>query len=336
MRRQRGFTLIELLVVIAIIGVLIALLLPAVQAAREAARRSQCTNNLKQIGLAVHNYISIHNSFMPGRPGNDTNNNDSNAASGFVSLLAQMEGGTLYNAWNWNLLFNDPTVSGNVAVACIPAANSTVATTKMNIFLCPSDPSQPSLDLTGGYGGGRNDIPHTGLQLAAVGSYAFCAGTGGPPNAGPPNGIYAVSDIKHTNNGIADYGPTRKIQDVTDGTSTTLCVGETAYNDGRYNVPGHATDWPATQIYWNVWSINLRLGSCFRTTVNPLNTKPCRTGAALAGNCQTAAFGSQHSGGANFLFCDGHVAFLKDSINWNVYNFLATINMGETISSDSY
>src|SRR5206468_7651117 len=101
--RRRGFTLIELLVVIAIIGVLIALLLPAVQAAREAARRSQCTNNLKQLGLALHNYHDANQAFPSGKAGNDASaaGNDSSATSGWVSVLPQMEQGPLFNAWNF-------------------------------------------------------------------------------------------------------------------------------------------------------------------------------------------------------------------------------------------
>jgi prepilin-type processing-associated H-X9-DG protein len=270
---------------------------------------------------------------MPGRPGNDTTLNDCNAASGFVSLLPHLEAGNLYSAWNFNVLFNDPSVNPTAAPRCFPVANTTVACSKLSVFLCPSDPSQPNLDLTGAYGGGRNDIPHTGLQQAGVGSYAFNAGT-----AAASNGLYAITnnDAKHYNTGIADYGAVRGLRDVTDGTSNTFAIGETAYNDGRYSIPGQASDYAAANFYWNVWSVNLRYSSCFRSTRNPLNTKPCQAGASLAGPCQTAAFGSRHSGGANFLFCDGHVAFIKDSINWNVYNYLATVGMGEAISSDSY
>src|SRR5437660_1469433 len=108
MNRRRGFTLIELLVVIAIIGVLVALLLPAVQSAREAARRSQCTNNLKQIGIALHNYHDTLGTFPAGRPAFVADNGDRANNSGFVSLLANMELTTLYNAWNFNVLWDNP------------------------------------------------------------------------------------------------------------------------------------------------------------------------------------------------------------------------------------
>src|SRR5215208_751505 len=106
-----AFTLVELLVVIAIIGILVALLLPAVQAAREAARRSQCSNNLKQIGLALHNYAEAQGTFPNARPANDSGNNDSSAMSLWVSILPQLEQQPLFNAWNFNLNYNDPSVS---------------------------------------------------------------------------------------------------------------------------------------------------------------------------------------------------------------------------------
>ncbi len=131
---RRGFTLIELLVVIAIIAVLIALLLPAVQAAREAARRSQCVNNLKQIGLGMHNYHQTYNSFpsgaLLGRQGTSTNNNWSHSAH--TRLLANLEQQALYNAVNfWVGPINDPIGT---------YANLTVSLTRLGVFLCPSNP----------------------------------------------------------------------------------------------------------------------------------------------------------------------------------------------------
>src|SRR5262245_36851809 len=144
---HRGFTLIELLVVIAIIAVLIALLLPAVQAAREAARRVACVNNLKQIGLAIHNYHQINDVFPPGgfpayTPTANTGNNASPSAH--ARLLPFLEQQPLYNALNWNLpVINDPSPFTGYA----PYANSTVTITRVAAFLCPSD-TPPNWKLT--------------------------------------------------------------------------------------------------------------------------------------------------------------------------------------------
>jgi prepilin-type N-terminal cleavage/methylation domain-containing protein/prepilin-type processing-associated H-X9-DG protein len=342
MVRRRGFTLIELLVVIAIIGVLIALLLPAVQAAREAARRSQCVNNLKQIGLALQNYHDTVGTFPAGKPGHINASNDMDNHSGFVAILPFMEQAPLYNAWNFLIMYDNqtgqtygtaapcgPCVAGPIVMAfnSAVAANSTVGVASINSFLCPSDNYTSK---TFGW---------NGFQMA-IGSYAFNAGNIGPPNAGC---------IKTCNNGFAFYAIPVGMRDIIDGTSSTLAVGETVCNDGTYKgqttcppnsnavvsggISATATLGPNNGI-WNLWSVNGRLTSTFRTTVNPLNTKPC-FGLVLAG-AQNGAFGSFHSGGANFVFADGSVHFLKDSISLPVYSALGTRNGQETISADQY
>jgi len=321
--RRRGFTLIELLVVIAIIAVLIALLLPAVQAAREAARRSQCVNNLKQVGLALHNYHDSNNVFVSNRPGNNQAlGNDSSAASGFVSLLPQMEQQSMFNGWNFQLAFNRNVAGrGPYQASTIPEAQTTIAMSILNVMLCPSDNARTTVDISGT---GRDDHPL--LTVAAVGSYAFCAGSLVAP-------LGTSDNDKRTNTGFADYGFNRGTRDITDGTSNTIAAGESAYcNDGRYqnaNVAGGAA-------CFNVWTISLRHGSTFRTTVNPLNTLPGRGAFTPAGWTMTSAFGSRHSGGANFLFADGSVRFLKDSTSLPIYRALSTRDAGEVVSSDSY
>ena len=335
--RRRGFTLIELLVVIAIIAVLIALLLPAVQAAREAARRAQCTNNLKQMGLALHNYLSSTNCFPSGRPADDPINNDSNAQSTWVSVLGNLEQQPLFNAWNFILTWNDPSVSPVYAASCIPAVNTTVAATRLSVFLCPDELSTTPFVNTSA--STRNDIPHV-AQLA-ISSYSVCVGVLGPPSTGSDAisafGIStSVPDVKHHNAGFADYGLPTKMKAFTDGTSNTIAVGETAYdNDGS---------WYGTQTapcsgpnpMFNAWTITLRHSSNFRATKNPLNTLP-GFGYSGGGLCGTnAAFGSRHSGGGNFLFVDGSVRFIKNSISMPVYWAISTRADGEVVSSDSF
>ena len=205
---RRGFTLIELLVVIAIIAILIALLLPAVQAAREAARRAQCTNNLKQIGLAMHNYHSSYNVFPLGvsRYGPITTYNW-DCWSGHAMMLSQLEQSTLYNACNFSLGNNGGNSYGYYA-------NSTVTGQRVATFLCPSDPNAGTLSVTRA-ADGRTDM----LDLSYVGS----AGTTTlSPNNTAPTNTWATQGSTGMFWWYTAYG----LQSISDGSSNTVAFSE--------------------------------------------------------------------------------------------------------------
>jgi prepilin-type N-terminal cleavage/methylation domain-containing protein len=208
---KRGFTLIELLVVIAIIAVLIALLLPAVQAAREAARRAQCVNNLKQLGLALHNYHSTTNSFPLGATLNpyDRANNSTfwSDWSAQAQLLQYLEGSPIYAACNFSLA---PEWANNYGYL----VNSTATNSKIKAFACPSDPN-------------ANMQSPTGASLGANNSYMGSMGTAtiGYPEA-TPNATNAQQS-----SGIFAYQKSYTIADVTDGTSNTVAFSEMIADD---------------------------------------------------------------------------------------------------------
>lgn len=297
--RRLAFTLIELLVVIAIIGVLIGLLLPAIQKVREAANRMKCSNNLKQIALGIANFEGVTGVYPHGRIGCDgiTNGPCANdtliqrtGASGFLQLLPYIEYETLYKTFDQNDL---PYNQGTTWVA-----KSKGIETRPPTYVCPSDTS-------------LTFILTSGLK-AATGSYAFVSGS-----YGPSQGIGL--NVKLTNNGMFVYRVPLHLLDLLDGTSNEMIVGEV--------IDAH------TNLSTNIWSQGARHESSLRSTENPLNTKP-GTGITTSpyGIPLFGGFGSRHPGGGNFAFADGRVQFITNSISLPVYKAISTRAGAEALS----
>ncbi|MBN1912216.1 MAG: DUF1559 domain-containing protein [Pirellulales bacterium] len=306
LRRRWAFTLVELLVVIAIIGILIALLLPAVQAAREAARRIQCSNHLKQIGLALANYEGVHKVYPPGRVGHDEHGSASLApeqkvgTSGMVMILPQLELQSIYDMFDFN---KGPWPYGSSWLATMADAIAQ----RPPVFVCPSDEAEPySIEPKVNTAYSTYGLP------AATGSYAFCSGS-----IGAAGGL--EQDIKYDNTGVFYYVVSHSVRDITDGVSKTFFAGEV--------FAGH------TQDSSNIWSRGLREMDTLRSTSNPMNSWPgdpiAMTNYGLHVN---GAFASRHPGGANFVFGDGHVAFVEENIDAFVYMGLSTRNGQEAIN----
>lgn len=300
LQHRHGFTLVELLVSIAIIGVLVGLLLPAVQAAREASRRSACTNHQKQLALALLNYQQTHRQLPPGRVGCDDTGDamtidvcpagltpeQKTAASGFVSILPQLEQQALYEQLSvevgglWNRNVDDLDWYADKE-KCKGIKQ------QLSVLRCPSDTSEALSEVYD-------------PVIAATGSYAFSQGSLGA--------YQPLENVKYANNGAFLYVRQRKLRQFTDGTSGTFLLGEVVLAD----------TWESS----NTWTYALAFADCLRTTSNPLNTRP---GAGYHYDRQNGAFGSNHPGGALFAYADGHVDFVDDDIDKQAYRGLSTI-----------
>jgi prepilin-type N-terminal cleavage/methylation domain-containing protein/prepilin-type processing-associated H-X9-DG protein len=309
--RRRAFTLVELLVVIAIIGILVALLLPAIQAAREAARRSQCTNNLKQIGLALSQHELTHKDYPAGRFACNgephrvcagSNQKDWIGVSAFILLLPYVEEQQLFDACK---LYDDSVVWKGIHTY-IPAgwmvdpARRQVVESRPQVFVCPSNLSEPE---------GPSFTDGTNTVVSKIGSYATSVGTLGPS--------MGIADIqKFENDGMFLFKIRRKGREVTDGLSHTMFVGEVT--------EGH------TDAGRNVWSYGLRHRDCMRSTENPLNT-PLSAAITFSdsGTVVSGGFSSDHPGGGMFVFGDGHVEFLTDFMSHSVYKAMSSIAKGD-------
>jgi prepilin-type N-terminal cleavage/methylation domain-containing protein/prepilin-type processing-associated H-X9-DG protein len=298
--RRPGFTLIELLVVIAIIAVLIALLLPAVQAAREAARRMQCTNNLKQLGIALHNYHDIHGRFAPGSIQVNLPNNYSYRQPFVTSLLPYLEQGNLTNSFNFNLSFQED-------------SNSTTRGARVKVFDCPSDQQVVFTN----NGGSISDVK---------GNYGVNWGQNvyGDPGLPAPFGL--------------NYGAS--MAELTDGTSQTLLMAELIQTPHPPGQPVDVIDrrgrvWsdqPSSHQISTRLGPNSQVpdyGACW---VEP--KAPCTRNTGDGPNHYIASR-SLHPGGVNALFGDGSVHFLKDSIALPTWRALSSRSGGEVISSDA-
>jgi prepilin-type N-terminal cleavage/methylation domain-containing protein/prepilin-type processing-associated H-X9-DG protein len=356
-RSRRGFTLIELLVVIAIIAVLIALLLPAVQAAREAARRSQCVNNLKQLGLAVHNYHSVNDALPPGgevRSGGTVAGYPSlgwvNGPQNYgmkVRLLPYMEQQALYNAVNFQVTAIWGTGSASdYAPYCIDGGpmNQTVMMTKVSSFVCPSD----------------GNVPGGGFPQSYGVSYANNQGLN------RYNSAWISSGATYFQGDDGGLNKTRTFATVTDGTSNTVMFSEWVKGKGANQViglnivyqngPGVAA--VPQNITGNIANTQLA-AKCQNTPLDRNNIwdfkgevwllhdsgrgggyyhiqTPNRKSCNCCGYDTIVGASSYHPGGVNCLMLDGSVKFIKDTVSQATWYALSTIDWGEVISNDSY
>lgn len=318
MERRRGFTLIELLVVIAIIAVLIALLLPAIQAAREAGRRMQCQNNLKQFGLAIHNYSDVFRRFPAGIFDYIFTNTTTRHHPQYwdhqfgVFVLPYLEQGNSYELYNVNVR------TGTVD-------NATVRSKLLSTYICPSDDEkwEMSMRITSSVPADQPSIKVNYGVMFGINNFRDQNGDGVDDvvgrQAGAPFGRY--------------FGA--KVSDIVDGTSKTLAMSELLSARGvsgaaNYDVRGHmwiGRDGTLLTTRLPPNSPEPDYVGCYDVTLAP--HIPCVYYPSILDSYMAAR--SRHTGGVNAVMCDGSVSFISDSVNLLVWRAMATMNAGESL-----
>ena len=334
-RLKSGFTLVELLVVIAIIGVLVALLLPAVQSAREAARRMTCTNQLKQIGIALHNHADVRGHLPPG--GVNTGGNGTACGTNWaIEILPYMEQQSLYQQYRQNL-FNENVAQEPVIQARVKSYECPADTLNGKLNQPQSGPGSGRRYRHGSYraNSGRSDISVQHGRWDTFEPEFWGGGRHrkeymGPLHATglPYNGL-TFADTVRQGVSLSWLGGPVRMAEITDGTSNTLMVGELTFNDKVVNEgERRSTFWAYTYASYNQSSVTVES----RTLTN--NLAKCRATPGLQGDqlCK-AAFGSNHTNGLNFVFCDGSVKFVSYNVDINLLANTATIQGGESLTA---
>ncbi len=339
-KQCRGFTLVELLVVIAIIGILVGLLLPAVQAAREAARRMQCSNNLKQLGLAAHNFESSYKYFPPGEWTRAATTASTTRPAWTTAVLGFLEQANKFNQFNF-------TVDVNVDPINLPARQQDVPA-----FICPSEPSEAQFTAGG----------------VTVGRLNYFGSIGGAADSRQPDGLGGIFSGNFSNVQLNETPKGVKIGGVTDGTSNTALHSEVMRKFGDTTVVNYTTNKQSGDIATGVGLVDgrndtgCRAGTTAGTRINYVGLQYYRGGinhtslythtlpinwnrktgnvATQRYTCGDASFrrahinaGSYHTGGANAVFCDGSVRFFSDATDFAVWYAMGTRGNGEVNSS---
>jgi prepilin-type N-terminal cleavage/methylation domain-containing protein/prepilin-type processing-associated H-X9-DG protein len=349
---RKAFTLIELLVVIAIIAVLIALLLPAVQAAREAARRAQCVNNLKQIGLALHNYISAMNVLPPGRI-NSHVAGLGNCWGAYAQLLPQLDQQVIFSSFNFNL----PPDVDSAPVVTYAEANITGFTSFINTLICPTDSVPELITLSGAPNATHNYNINTGSTYPVV-QFPAAPLTGVPngpffenSRVSPANFVDGMSNTVAVTETVRSLASSTYANDplgvflVTGNNSTT---GPPLNSDDDYaalclSLPSGTKQFQATRgVRWHYGAPGHSMYNHRRVPNDKL--PDCRGGLPHSNRSDplwnwlslNVAARSKHPGGVNSLLADGHVQWVKDTVSVVVWQALGSVNGGEVVSSDSF